>query len=258
MENDTQQSNLDANTTASSKVLEKIRHKQVAMKPRLYFTLKSIALIVVAVLTLLISVAIGCFILFSIRTSYETSLLGFGPHGVLIFLQLFPWGLLIADIALIILLEWMLRRFRFGYKSPLLYLLFAIIVLTISVTVVLDQSHASDEFLQGAHEHGVPLMGNLYDQGRRPPPPGSGACPCVVTAIDGAILTMQEQVPDGTTRDVTVILPNDQASSTIQVGDHLFIIGNFQNGILHAVDVHYMDGDNDADDGNPPLQTFNK
>lgn len=246
MENDNQ------HTTAANKVLEKIRRNQVRMVPRLHFTLKSIAVIVVALLSLVFSVAIGAFILFSIRTSYETSLLGYGPHGVLIFLQLFPWGLLIADIGLIILLEWMLRYFRFGYKSPLLYLLFVIIVVALAVAIVLDQSRASDDFLQGAHDQGVPVMGNLYDQGRRPPPPGSGACPCVVTAIDGATLTMQEKVPDGTTRTVTVVLPNAEASSTIKVGDHLFVVGNYDGSTLHAFDVHYMDGDNDADDGNPP------
>jgi hypothetical protein len=241
--------------TAASKVLEKIRAQQVTMRPKLHFTLKSIATIVVALLTLLFSVAIGCFILFSIRTSYETSLLGFGPPGYLIFLQLFPWPLLVADIVCIVILEWMLRRFRFGYKSPLLYLLAAIIILTFLVSSVLDREHVSDHLLQGAHDQGVPLMGNLYDQGRRPPSPGSGVCPCVVTAINGDTLTMQENVPDGTTRQVTVILPDDQASSTIKVGDHLFIVGNYQDDALHAVAVHYMDGDNGADDGFPLPQT---
>ena len=50
--------------TASSKVLDKIRAQQVTMRPRLFFTFKSIALAAVAIFTLLLSVSIGSFILF--------------------------------------------------------------------------------------------------------------------------------------------------------------------------------------------------
>ena len=74
-----EQNELDKTNIASKKVLDKILAHQVTMRPRLFFTFKSIALAVVAILTLLLSVSIGGFILFSIRTSYETSLLGFGP-----------------------------------------------------------------------------------------------------------------------------------------------------------------------------------
>ena len=57
--------------TASKKVLDKIRAHQVTMRPRLYFTFKSVAVAMVTVLTLLLSVSIGSFILYSIRTSYD-------------------------------------------------------------------------------------------------------------------------------------------------------------------------------------------
>jgi hypothetical protein len=234
---------------ASSRVLEKIRAHQVTMRPRVYFTLKTVAFAAVALLALLLSVSIGCFILFTLRTSYETSLLGFGPSGLFIFLRLFPWPLLILDIACIILLEWMLRKFRFGYRSPLLYLLFGILVVILSVSGVLDNDHVSDFVLRGAHDRGVPIVGDFYDQGRRPPPPGSGACPCVVLAIDGNTLTMQEDVPGETEREVMVVLPDNQATSSIRVGDHLFVVGNFEDGVLHAFGIHPMIADQD---GNPP------
>ena len=136
-------------------MLKKILAQEVTMRPRLYFIAKATALIVVASLTLVVSASIGSFILFSIRASSETSLFGFGPPGYLIFLRVFPWGLLILDIACIVLLEWMLRKFRFSRKSPLLYLLFAIILLTLCVTVAVDQSRVSDMVLQGAHDHSI-------------------------------------------------------------------------------------------------------
>jgi len=242
--------------TASKKVLDKIRAQQVTMRPRFYFTLKSIAVAVVAILTLLLSVSIGSFILFTIRTSYETTLLGFGPSGLFIFLTLFPWPLLILDVACIMLLEWMLRWFRFGYRSPLLYLLFVILVIILSASSVIDTDRVSDSILRGAHDIDLPIIGDFYDRGRRPPPPGSGACPCVVLAVNGNILTMQENIPNGLPEQVTVVLPPGAATSSIHVGDKLFIVGTFNNGTLNAFGVHPMDGDNDADDGvtQPPTQ----
>jgi hypothetical protein len=240
--------------TASKKVLDKIRSQQLTMRPRLYFTLKSIALAVVAILTLLLTVSIGSFILFSIRTSYETSLLGFGPSGLLIFLQLFPWALFMLDIACIVLLEWMLRKFRFGYRSPLLYLLFGILVIILSATSVIDTGRFSDSVLRGAHDIDIPIVGDFYESGRRPPSPGSGVCPCVVVAINGNVLTMQENIPNELPKQVTVVLPAGAATSSIHVGQSLFIAGTFDHGTLHAFGTRPMDGDNDADDGGPSPQ----
>ncbi len=238
--------------SASNKVLGKIRSHELSIRPRFYFTLKSMALVVVALTTLLLSVSIGCFILFSIRTSYETSLLGFGPSGLLLFLLLFPWPLLLLDIASIALLEWMLRKFRFGYRSPLLYLLFGILVVILSVSAVIDNGRFSDQFLRGVRNRGVPIMGGIYDRGRRPPPPGSGACPCVVQSISGATVIMTESIPNEPVRTIQVIFPSSIATSTLHVGEKLFVFGSYQDGVLHAVGTRAMDGDTD-DDSSPPV-----
>ena len=244
-------SSTSTDNNASKKVLDKILARQLTMRPRFYFTLKTFLLAAVALLTLVISVSIGSFILFSIRTSYETSLLGFGPSGLRIFLSLFPWPLLVLDVACIFVLQWMLRRFRFGYRSPLLYLLFAIIIVAVAMTSFVEGDRVSDTVLRGAHNIRLPIIGDFYDRGRRPPPFESGACPCTVLAIDGSTLTMQERIPNEPPREVTVILPDTQATSSIHVGDHLFIVGTSENGILRAFGINKIDGDFDGDDMPP-------
>ena len=231
---DMKNSELQQENTASKKALKKILAQEISMRPRLYFTAKVVALFVVALLTLAVSISLGSFILFSIRASNETSLLGFGIPGYAIFLQVFPWRLFILDIICVVLLEWLLRKFRFGYKSPLLYLFFMILVIMLSATLVIDHSRMSDRVLQGARDNGIPLIGSLYDQGRRSPSVESGVCPCVVEGINGNTLMMKETMSDGIQQQVTVIMPSDQATSSIHVGDHLFIVGNFTHGILRA------------------------
>lgn len=245
-------------SSISERVLDKIRANEISMRPRAYFALQTIALGFVALVALLASVSIGTFILFSIRASNTGPLLGFGPPGYVIFLQLFPWPLLLLDIACIGALEWMLRKFRFGYKSPFLYLLGGIIVVSLAVALTLDQSRASDQFLRGAHDHDIPGIGGLYDQGRRPPPPGSGACPCTITAINPASVSAEEDLPDGTHQAITVILPPGFATSTLQVGGHYFILGHTQNNVFYASEVHPFqpDGDTGTDDEVPSAYQY--
>ena len=109
------------------------------MRPRLYFVLQVAALLALAFLALGISVFIINFILFSVRLNRIDTLLGFGPRGWGAFVRFFPWTLLLADVGLIALLEWLLRRFRFGSKIPVLYLLGGLLFVTILTGAVLDR-----------------------------------------------------------------------------------------------------------------------
>src|SRR5437773_112715 len=96
-------------------LLRDIRSGEVAMRPRYFFMLKIAALASVAAGVLAVSIFILNFILFGLRINHHEELLGFGTQGFLAFLRFFPWYLLILDVALITLLEFLLRRFKFGY-----------------------------------------------------------------------------------------------------------------------------------------------
>jgi hypothetical protein len=130
------------------RILEKIDTRELSMRPKIYFTLKVAALVLITLAVLVISIFIFNFILFSSRINGHESLLGFGPRGILTFLEFFPWWLLGIDIALIILLEWLLRQFRFGYKSPVLYLLLTLLVVTASTAFLIDRGTAFNDQLR--------------------------------------------------------------------------------------------------------------
>src|SRR5690348_1082993 len=104
-------------------IMNRIKSGELDMRPRIYFMLKLAALIVLMVATLVVSIFILTFILFSIRINSQDVLLGFGSRGLTTFLRFFPWGLLFIDIALIFLSQHLLRQFRFGYRIPALYVL---------------------------------------------------------------------------------------------------------------------------------------
>ena len=162
-------------TSLKDKILEKIESRELSMKPRYLFGLRLALMVLVALLVLVFSVFIFNFIFFSIRVSGHMALLSFGLRGVGAFVLNFPWGLLIIDVLLVVLLEKMLRHFRFAYRSPVLYLFFAILALAISAGLVIDRSSdVNDRMLHRVEsgERGLPFFAPIYRGARRPWPEG--------------------------------------------------------------------------------------
>lgn len=188
---------------------------------------------------LVITVLICNFISFSVRINGHDSLLSFGPRGFWEFLILFPWLLLILDGVLIFTLEWLLRKFQFGYRSPGLYLLLGLLTLSVSLGLVLDRgTPVNDHFLNRAQHHGLPPpFQDFYRGARQLPPPDSGTCKCVITNIEGNIIT-GEEVGFGKTQRYTIIIhPNDPILNKLKVGDTIFVFGDIASSTIRAFGV---------------------
>ena len=68
-------------TDIQKQVLEKIRSGAISKRPRLYFTLQVVGIALLSILTLLLTVFVLSFIIFSIHESGEQFLLGFGQKN---------------------------------------------------------------------------------------------------------------------------------------------------------------------------------
>ncbi|MEK7530798.1 MAG: hypothetical protein AAB573_02925 [Patescibacteria group bacterium] len=207
-------------------ILEKIRTKEVSMRPKIYFALRVAALVATSIAMLLVTVFIINFISFSIRINSHEALLGFGPRGIEAFLLFFPWELLAFDIALVLLLVWLMRSFRFGYMTPALYLGAGLFALILVSGVLIDRgSTLNDHFIQSDEWHR--------------PPPGSGICRCTIVAIDGTMLVLEE-ARRGATTSITVVLPLDNPRATttgLSVGDVVMVLGDDAGGVIRAFGV---------------------
>jgi len=224
------------------RLLKEIHAGNVGMTPRVYFSFKVAALAVVSVAIVAVTVFIFNFIFFSIRIGNETALLSFGPQGVRAFLTFFPWLLLILDIALIAVLQWLLRYFRFGYRVPILHLLAVLLVASLAFGFVLDRAQFN-EALQERREHLPPPMRGFYDDAHRPHPRGSGICRCTILAIEGNVITV-EDIRNATTT-LEIILPMDDRRATttgLRVGDIVFIAGREDDGVIEAFGVRKEGG----------------
>ncbi len=217
-------------------ILEKIRTNELTLKSKQYFNLKFAALIILILAVFIVSIFLSSFIVFMLRVGGHASLVGFGPSG---------WKLFILEIALIILLEWFLRSFRFGYKVPVLYLLSGILGLMLITGFLVDKTSLHDLLLRRADEHHLPgAFRDFYEGVRRPPPQGYGVFRGTVANVDSGGLIVNLDNPDGigTTTPVKVSFTNPDADMVAKVGDRVFIKGEMVNGEIHA---HGMRNAND-------------
>lgn len=239
---------MDTNSPATpnnfkDRVLEKIRSGQVHMHPRLYFALKAALLVVVTALVVVTSAVLISFILFSVRVSNHLFLLGFGARGWQVFLFLFPWKILVLDFLLVLALGWLLRHFHFGYRSPLLYVLAGAMVVSVAAGLLLNVTPFHRALLHRADRRQLPWFGGLYENLRRPPPPGQGITRGVVTGINGNEFTLQHDDHD-TDNDhgtwTVVAPPGLNLGNYLKVGDHVFVAGPSVNGTIRAEGIQKL------------------
>lgn len=159
-------------TDLQDKVLSKIKHGELTMRPRAYFVLKAAALVAVAFAVLVVSVFICNFIFFILRLNGHESLLG-RPGGLWLFLRFFPWGLLILDALLFALLGWLIKQFRFGYSTPFVYLGLLSLALVVSLGFAIDRAtDINDRALESADHDDLPFpFGDFYEYAHSPLPP---------------------------------------------------------------------------------------
>lgn len=205
-------------------VLEKIETDSVEMRSKAHFYVLMALSVFVAALILVISVFLCNVILFTVLESGRSLLLGFGGRGILSFLWFFPWWLLAVDVLLLVIFERMMRRYKFGYRLPSLYLGFAVLVLVI----------VAGSFIQRVTEVNHRIA-------PRPPRVSEGMCRCTVVSFDGTTLVVVER--EAGALPFTVVLPTGLPFSETDgliAGDTVFVAGDMKGGILYAFGMHRM------------------
>ncbi len=232
------------NHNAKDAVLEKIRAGAVTMRPKFFFLLKALAVALVAALVLAVSIFLASFIFFGIRLSGNESLLHFGWRGVPIFLQVFPWALALIDLALIVLLEWLLRRFRFAYSRPVLLILIGLLIVVGGASIALERgTRFHDDLFEFAEHEGLPpFLRDLYINAHQRPPEELGAFRGVVIDIDDDAFVITHDDFDNDEDDGTwkVIPPPEFELETINTGDRVYVGGDEDDGVIEAYGIRIL------------------
>lgn len=226
---------MNENKDIKNLILGKIKTGEICMKPHFYFVLKIVSLIVVSILVLLTSSMLISFIIFSLIASGKLFLFGFGARGFLMFFLLFPWPLLIIEIILIILLEWLIKKFKFGYRTSLSRLVFVILLISIVIGAVINVTPLHSSLQRRAERRNLPLpfVGDFY-RGIRRPSLDQEIFRGVVSDVGTSsfALTQKDATPG---QKYVVRLPSNLPPNALQfvmptIGDTVFVAGRLTPG----------------------------
>lgn len=210
-------------------IFEKIKSGEVSMKSKYYFLIKIILLAVTIFVTFLLSAFIVSYVLFSIKTSGNVLLLGFGARGFYHFILTLPWIILSIDVILILFLDWLLKSFRFGYNSPVLFLFIGTLASITLLAYLINLTSFHNSVMRISEVRRIPVAGDFY-RGLKKSHVGQGVFLGEVISINGTSTFYIKYSDYGRDANdtVRVVIPEEFSvySMSINPGDRIFIAGD--------------------------------
>jgi len=147
----------------------------------------------------------------------------------------------VLDVLLIGLLAWLLRVFRFGYQSPILYLLVAMLLIVVGSGFAIDHGTAlHDNLLHVADRHRLPgFFGNFYEQVRHSPPPPKGHDIFRGTVASTSVnyLFVHIENLSGTSTNLYRVHLSGHETESFATGETVFIQGHISQDQIDAQHV---------------------
>jgi hypothetical protein len=231
-------------TEIKANVFEKIRTGEISMRRRTYFVARFVLLGTLSVAALILAMFVLSFAFFSIHESGERILLGFGQQGFLAFIALFPWWSLLLAMLLILLLDHLLRYFKFGYRVSILeiFLIALVTVMVAGILINFTPLHAT--LLNSADNDALPVLGPLYEQ-VHDSHQAQGVYRGSISSLQGNEFIIVHNDNDKDTDDgtSTIIVPPGFDTNTLQVGERVYIAGKLIRGVVHAYGIQVLPHD---------------
>lgn len=225
-------------------ILQKIQNGEVKMRPKAFFIVKIAALIFVAFTTFVVSVLLVSYTWFNLKTGGHIFLLSFGGRGFYEFFILFPWILLVLDVGLIVLLDWLIKRFRFAYHNPVLYVFVgSLLLITIGGTVI-NMTSFHKSIMRRAEEKQLPIPGvSGFYTGLRKTHMESGLFrgEIISVATSSFFIKNGRYDMDDSTSSIEVITPDGfNVQMILSIGDEVFVAGDFADSSIRAYGVRKL------------------
>ena len=204
-------------------ILNKINKGDLKMKPKIYFTARTLIIWTIISVTVVTMAFFVSFSIFSIRESSRLFLLGFGSMGVWTFFVTFPWFLLVLEIILLIVVDILLKHFKFAYKTPFIYLILSTAIFVMFISIFISSTPIHETLYQEVIEQRLPALDIIYKDAKQPPIK-EGVLRGIITRVDDDMFTIYSDDKDKDKDDGLwdIFISQGQLkyiSSTINVGD---------------------------------------
>lgn len=208
-------------------VLKKIESGQVKMRPKSFFYIKVIISVLSIFFGLIVSALLLSYIFYSTRISGNLNLLGFGSKGIYEFMMLFPWLIVVLDVLVLLFVDWLLRSFKFGYKSSVIYLFLGTLVVMTLLSTLVNFTKFNKAMMYRAEYDRLLLGNNLYGSIRRSHSSRGLFFGYVESINNKSIILVHTDYKGSKTLDrIEVILsPELIHLNSIKIGDNVFVAG---------------------------------
>ncbi len=221
-------------------ILKRIRNKDLQMKPKLLFILKTALFVFGIILFFCFSAFVLSFIMFRVRATGIWYAPGFGSRGIGIFFAGFPWFLLIFILILIVVLEILAKKFSWVYKKPLIYSILGIAVFVFLMGFVFSQTNMHPQLFKGVIEGRMPMMEPFYQMHSEQTPPDLHIGE--ISAISDEEIEIKNEEGEVLTAIISdeTIFPIDEE---IEEGDLIMVIGKEKDSSINAFGIRKIEKD---------------
>lgn len=212
-------------------VLEGIKNGGIKKIPKFIFSLKGLLFILVIVIVLSFVLFLTSFIIYALQVSDLWYLPKFGLKGVELLFGNFPWILILIVLFFIIVLEFLVNRYSFSYRHPLLDSAVAIIFVVVIISFFIRQTSVHEKIYGDVKENGPSIIKSFYDAYNKPTSDQFHPGTIVEVNNNGFILENRDRTT------TTVIVSKEtkiRPGFKIYKGGKLLIVGKITNNVLQA------------------------
>lgn len=209
-----------------NKVMAMIEKRGVAMRPRWHFLLVSALAAAGVLLLIVVLLYVASLALFFLRENGVWYAPAFGGRGWFALLHSAPVLLLVLVALFALLLEILVRKYSFAYRTPLTMSLGGILVIVFVGGFALAQTSFHRRMESEAHRgHLPPPMGFWYGDTFRPRPPGDMHRGVIVIQQPGGFVMVS---PDGGATSTVEVTPQTRLpyGEDFSPGDMVIVIGD--------------------------------
>lgn len=217
-----------------TRVLDRIKHDNLAMQPRWRFVLHSVTVAIGVMFALITLLFIMSFVIFMLRVSGVWFAPSFGVRGFQPFFWSLPWLLLLVAVGFAALLEFSLRSYAVAYRRPLVVTGLVVIVLSAGGGLMIAQTQLHHALLRQAEEQHLPFAGSFYRHFAAPPQ--QYVHPGFIQDISGDSFELQNRRQEL----LHVLITHDTKlppAPAIVSGDFVIVFGKRVDGTVTAIGV---------------------
>ncbi len=233
-DNNHNQENLEKKSIRES-VMASIDTGKTKMTPHWHFVAKGVLLVVGIILAVLALLYISSFIIFMLHQTGVWYTPGFGSRGIQEFLVHLPWVLIVLAIIFMFVLQFLVKKYSFGYGRPLLYSAAGIVLLVVLGGFVISLTPVHRGLMMQAQDDRLPFAGGFYKMFGAPDQPGNVTPGEIVELYDQGyrINTPRRELLN------VVISPETHypMGTVLEVGDRVVVVGERSGGTIQAFGI---------------------